>query len=194
MKKQLLGERKKFNKATEELDELQESKRELESELKARNEEIYQVNEKLMNMELMLNSSSSEMNDKKALIELQGKFEKAFEINARRSSDMQRLKTHLERLRCDFNLISQSKRQGKLGTANDSEEGAQQEASMDSDRMVNEQISNTLEHIQRIIDANLQLEDGQSKMDTTMMSDVGDYLNILPDMVDRMDIEESSFL
>lgn len=31
-------------------------------------------------------------------------------------------------------------------------------------------------------------------MDTTMMSDMGEYLNILPDMVDRMDIEESSFL
>ena len=31
-------------------------------------------------------------------------------------------------------------------------------------------------------------------MDTTMMSDVGDYFNMLPDMVDRMDIEDSSFM
>lgn len=51
-KKQLLSERKKLNKLTEELEDLQSSKQEIEAELKARNEEIYQVNEKLMMLEL----------------------------------------------------------------------------------------------------------------------------------------------
>jgi hypothetical protein len=76
---------------------------------------------------------------------------------------------------------------------------------------VNDQISQTLENIQKIIDSNIaidanpdnegffekdvgRMERGKSlKMDTTMMSDI-DYLNILPDMEDRMDIEECSFL
>jgi predicted nuclease with TOPRIM domain len=38
---------------SEELDDLIESKKELEDELKARKEEVYQVNEKLMNLELL---------------------------------------------------------------------------------------------------------------------------------------------
>ena len=74
--------------------------------------------------------------------------------------------------------------------------------------MVGEQISNTIEIISKIIEANLQndqqdeafLDNKDSKldrrksikMDTTMMSEM-DYINMLPQM-DIMDIEDSSFL
>lgn len=186
LRKQLLIERKKFNKANEELESLQDNKAELESELKARQEELYQVNEKLMNLELLLNGSATDITDKKALADLQAKYERVFEVNAKRSQDMQRLKGKIERLRCDFNLIQQGKRQVKVGRMGEDDGAASQEASVDSDRIANDEFNLHLEQIQAIIDANLAYE-GESRMDTTVISDVRDDTNILPDM----DIEDS---
>jgi hypothetical protein len=59
---------------------------------------------------------------------------------------MEKLKNHLERLRCDFNLITQSKIQAKLfGAINESgspdeltSTGNGLEVSVDSDRIVTE--------------------------------------------------------
>ena len=159
--------------------------------------------------------------DQKVIAEMQNKLDRVFDVNARRVNDMMRLKQYMERLKCDLQILSLNRKQGKLG-GDDTPEDMMQEASYDSDRMVNDQITNTLEFITKIIEANVQndanedpfldglpsgkLERRKSlskilssqfltnliEMDTTMLSEM-DYLNIMPDM-DRMDIEESSFL
>lgn len=104
---------------------------------------------------------------------------------------MIRLKQYLERLRCDVHMLSLNKRQGKLLGSSQTEsaelpdEGLL-ERSNDSDRMVSEQISNTLEIISKIIEANISIEGDDSfsldkerlergksiKMDTTIMSEM----------------------
>ena len=96
-------------------------------------------------------------------------------------------------------MLSLSRKQNKIVggglTENESLEEMNQEPSNDSDRMVSDQISHTLEIISKIIESNLDATDDpffsnkSLKMDTTMNSDV----DLLPDM-ERMDIEESSFL
>ena len=48
----IFKQHKELVKAREELDALQEDKRDLEAEIKSRNDEIYQLNEKLMLLEI----------------------------------------------------------------------------------------------------------------------------------------------
>ena len=48
----IFKQHKELLKLTAELDALQEDKRDLEGEIKSRNEEIYQLNEKLMLLEI----------------------------------------------------------------------------------------------------------------------------------------------
>ncbi len=64
---------------------------------------------------------------------------------------MMRLKQYIERLRCDFQMLSFNKKQGKLGDDDD----MMLEASNDSDKMVHDQITSTLDLITKILEANL---------------------------------------
>lgn len=92
--------------------------------------------------------------DPKAIQEMQAKLDRAFDINARKANDMIRLKQYIERLRCDFQMLTFNKKQGRLaeeGTTDD----IVQESSNDSDKMVNDQITSTLELITKILEANL---------------------------------------
>lgn len=71
---------------------------------------------------------------------------------------MIRLKQYLDRLRCDVQVLTFNKKQSKIDGVITPDDDSQilQEASNDSDRMVGEQISNTIEIISKIIEANLQ--------------------------------------
>ena len=109
--------------------------------MKLKREEIYQLTEKLMVLE------------ESTAAEWQAKLDKVFDINARRVNDMQRLKQYIERLRTDMQILHYNRRQARVD--GDSIEG-DQEASNDSDRMVNEQIASTLEYISKIIEANVE--------------------------------------
>lgn len=100
-------------KVQEDLDRLREDKSELEAELKARNEEIYQLNEKLMMLEINQQMNGQPI-EAKAVAELQAKLDKVFDINARRVNDMLRLRQFLERLRFDIQMLSLNRKQGKL--------------------------------------------------------------------------------
>lgn len=71
---------------------------------------------------------------------------------------MIRLKQYLERLRCDVQVLTFNKKQSKIDGVITPDDDSQNlnEASNDSDRMVGEQISNTIDIISKIIEANLQ--------------------------------------
>ena len=84
----------------EELEEVQSDKEELENEVKLRNEEIYQMNEKMILNEI--NSSMTLGAGGEAITELQSKIQRMQDTNKRRVNDMSKLKQSLERLRCDL--------------------------------------------------------------------------------------------
>lgn len=71
---------------------------------------------------------------------------------------MIRLRQYLDRLRCDVQVLTFNKKQSKIDGVITPDDDSQilQEASNDSDRIVGEQISNTIEIISKIIEANLQ--------------------------------------
>lgn len=128
----------------EELDELKQEKEEIEANLKARNEEYYQLNEKLIKFEQIV------------LPEIQGKLDRANEMNSRKVNDLIRVKQYIERLRSDFFMLSSYRRNGKVEEPNPDE--MMLEASNDSDRIVNDQISSTLDIINKIIESNISSE------------------------------------
>lgn len=100
---------------------------------------------------------------------MQAKLDKLFDVNARKVNDMVRLKQYIERLRCDFQMLSLNKKQSKLvgvgGVGLDDPDEMIQEASNDSERMVNDQISNSLELISKIIDANIASDSNEDLID-----------------------------
>lgn len=72
----------------------------------------------------------------------------------KRVSDMTKLKSYIERLKCDLNVLFLSKKLNKdlpvENALDDSGFNATQEASMDSDKMINEQIQGTLDFINKL--------------------------------------------
>jgi hypothetical protein len=88
---------------------------------------------------------------------MQGKIDRATESNARKINDLLRLRQYFERLRSDFFMLNTSRKNGKPSEETNPDE-MMLEASNDSDRTVTEQISNAMEIISKIIDANVQSE------------------------------------
>ena len=66
--------------------------------------------------------------------------DKIFDINARRLNDMIRLKQYLERLRCDFQMLTMNKKISKAQQLGDDSVTSDnnQEISTDSDRIIND--------------------------------------------------------
>ena len=112
-------------KLREELERAQEEKRELEQEIKCRNEEIYQMNERLLLQEI--NSSSTLISDPKVVQELQAKMDRIYDANVRRVTDMSKLRQCLERLKCDLHVMYLSKKLNRSSNEDTAEDGGNQE-------------------------------------------------------------------
>lgn len=76
-------------KLKEELEQAELDKKELENEIKQRNEEIYQMNEKLILLEI---NSSMTMGGEKQVNEMQNKIDRMHDNNQRRVGDLHKLK------------------------------------------------------------------------------------------------------
>ena len=126
----------------EELENLKQEKEDLENTIKEINEENRAIKAKLESYEQSL------------IPEMQGKIDRASEINVRKAADLMRLRQYFERLRCDFFMLSSTRKGGRVNEDVNQDE-MMLEASNDSDRMVTDQISNTMEIINKIIDANI---------------------------------------
>lgn len=98
-------------KLKKELEKILEEKTELENEIKSRNEEIYQMNERLMMLEI--NSSMNNTGngaDRQQVNELQSKLDRVNDTNVRRANDIHKLKQCLDRLRCDLHMMFLNKK------------------------------------------------------------------------------------
>jgi hypothetical protein len=85
-----------LNKVREELDQVVREKVELEEEVKNRNSEMMELNEKLM---------MNEGSDPLAVTELQSQIDKLLQGHSSNKFDILKLKDVLERLKCDLKLI-----------------------------------------------------------------------------------------
>jgi predicted transcriptional regulator len=117
------------------LDGLKQEKEDLEASLKEITEENLAIKTKLESYKQ----------------DMEGKLDRASEMNMRKVNDLIRLRQYFDRLRCDFFMLSSSR---KIGEAHP-DDMMMLEASNDSDRIVTDQISNTMEIITKIIDANV---------------------------------------
>jgi len=133
----------------EELENIKREKEDLEAALNEVNEENKAIKAKLESYEQSI------------VPDLQGKIDRAAEVNARKVNDLVRLRQYFERLRSDFFMLNTSRKNGKPSEDTNPEELMMLEASNDSDRMVTDQISNAMEIISKIIDANVQNEPGE---------------------------------
>ena len=125
-------------KIKEELESVISEKKELEMEIKARNEEIYQMNERLILTEI--NSSMTMGAGGEQISELQQKVSRMQDSSKKRAQEMQKLKQSLERLRCDLQILVLQKKLNKSGeTVGNADEG-----SAENDKIIEEQIKGTL--------------------------------------------------
>lgn len=142
----------------------QSEKQELENEIKSRNEEIYQMNEKMIMNEI--NSSITiGAGGEQQINELQIKVNRLEDGNRKRAHDMNKLKQCLERLRWDLHVLYLSKKLNKDDDSNTMVQEAEtmntqapNEQSTDSEKIIKDQIQNTLDFITKI-EQSLQQED-----------------------------------
>ncbi len=174
------------------------------------------MNEKLMQLEIsqqmMGGSAPSSTSVDQRLSDMQSQLDKAFEINSNKVKDMIRLKDYLQDLKIDFGVLTMNKQRAQGNNLGDFFEGMG-----DSDKMVIDQINNSIENLAKIIQANLKSEDNPAgiqdesqfmanpsmimpqrgdttRTDITAISEMEDY-NIMQEIIGndgRMDIEEDS--
>ena len=124
-----------------------QDKLDLENEVKSRNEELYQMNEKMIINEINSSMTMAGAGGEQQIAGLQNKVQKYQDGNRKRASDLVKLKQSLERLRCDLHVLYLSKKLNKESTLtnderdasnyeNASESNLGQEQSADSDKIV----------------------------------------------------------
>lgn len=140
------------------------------------------MNEKMIMSEINSSMIMGGAGGEQQIASLQSKVQKYQDSNRKRASDLMKLKQSLERLRCDLHVLYLSKKLNKESqmtndekdlsnhdsNQNVSELNGTQEQSADSDKIVKDQIQNTLDFIQKI-EQNLH-NDLQNQGDDALMS------------------------
>jgi len=106
---------------------------------------------------MMGGSAPSSTSVDQRLSDMQSQLDKAFEINSNKVKDMIRLKDYLQDLKIDFGVLTMNKQRAQGNNFGDFFEGMG-----DSDKMVIDQINNSIENLAKIIQANLKSEDNSA--------------------------------
>jgi hypothetical protein len=106
---------------------------------------------------MMGGSATSSTSVDQRLSDMQSQLDKAFEINSNKVKDMIRLKDYLQDLKIDFGVLTMNKQRAQGNNLGDFFEGMG-----DSDKMVIDQINNSIENLAKIIQANLKSEDNSA--------------------------------
>ena len=108
--------------------------------------------------------SNTSMDQK--LSEMQNQLDQAFEINSNKVKDMIRLKDYLQDLKIDFGVLTMNKIRSRTvnQVQNDFFEGMG-----DSDKMVLDQINNTIDNLAKIIEANIKSDNNGENHDDSLM-------------------------